>query len=179
MTLNIEVIHEQGPYSFIVNYSNSASKWSMQTLGRRYQMPMPTNPSLNAIKSSGQDVGSVRKKPWKEMPTTSFNSTLINISSTIEMLNLSLIPRRLQRHKKTSFFIAKTAIHSHIYNKYWADDSCTGRQVEARYCTSLSLQNEDFIGLKAIPNRHGRYQPTTYNLPHALYRGGATTTEET
>jgi hypothetical protein len=77
----MQVSREQMLYNLIVDHSNRTLKRSLQTLGRGYQTPTPSNLRKNARKSIGGDIGSSRKRPRKETPATSSTSLLTNISS--------------------------------------------------------------------------------------------------
>jgi hypothetical protein len=79
-SLAMHMPKERVPYSAVGDYSNSASKGSMQTPGGGYRTPTQTKPRQITRKSTGGDASISRKRPRIETPATSSGSALTNIS---------------------------------------------------------------------------------------------------
>jgi hypothetical protein len=62
-SLAMHVPKERVPYNVVGNYSNSASKGSLQTPGGGYRTPTRAKARQITRKSTGRDVGSSRKRP--------------------------------------------------------------------------------------------------------------------
>ena len=82
MSLNMEEACNRVPYNLVLDVSNNTSKGSIPNSGRGYQKPKPANPRQSRRKSTGGEVGSVRKEAWKETPTISIGFALTNIISS-------------------------------------------------------------------------------------------------
>jgi hypothetical protein len=70
------------PYNLSSDHSNSASKGSMPTSGGGYRTPTLAKPRTIIRKLIGGDVGSSRKRPRRNTPTTSSSSALTNINTS-------------------------------------------------------------------------------------------------
>jgi hypothetical protein len=80
-SLAMQVLKERLPYNLSGDHSNSALKGSMPTPGGGYRTPTPAKPRMIIRKSTGGDVGSLRKRPRRETPGTSSGSALTNMST--------------------------------------------------------------------------------------------------
>jgi hypothetical protein len=63
MSLAMQLSKERLPYNLSGDHLNSASKGSMPTPGGGYRTPTPAKPRTIIRKSTGGDVGSLRKRP--------------------------------------------------------------------------------------------------------------------
>ena len=76
----MQVPKKRVPYNVVDDYSNSASKGSLQTPSSGYKTPTPTKPRQITKKSTSGDAGSSRKRPQTETPVINLGSILTNIS---------------------------------------------------------------------------------------------------
>jgi hypothetical protein len=105
----MQVTKEIVPYNVVVDHSNSASKKSLQTLGGRYRIPMLAKPRVITRKSMGGDIGSSRKRPRTETPTTSSGSELTKISTASRGSEQVIVTIRQPRRKRPSYSTARSA----------------------------------------------------------------------
>jgi hypothetical protein len=80
-SLAMQVSMETLPYNLNAELSNTVSKGSMLTLGSGYRIPTPAKPRQITRKSTGRNVGSLRKRLRRETPATSSGFALMNIST--------------------------------------------------------------------------------------------------